>query len=120
MSPSDNGGDSREWPATAELALRRAQVEAGLPPNPAPWVGRGGSAAWAEAHLQVCQDDHPRILVIALLLLILGVHTVPLGLVFCVIIKKVGSGDGPEHRGREPARLCPLSADLSRPQLSCL
>ena len=80
MSPSDNGGDSREWPVTAELALRRAQAEAGLPPNPAPWVGRGGSAAWAEAHLQVCQDDHPRILVIALLLLILGVHTVPLGL----------------------------------------
>jgi len=49
-----------------------------------------------------------------------GVACRPLGLVFCMIIKKVGSGDGPEHRGSEPARLCPLSADLSRPQLSCL
>lgn len=32
------------------------------------------------AHLQVCQDHHPGILVIALLLFVLGIHTVPLGL----------------------------------------
>lgn len=33
-----------------------------------------------EAHLQVCKDHHPRILVITLLLFVLGIHTVPLGL----------------------------------------
>lgn len=29
------------------------------------------------------------------------------GVVFCVIIKKVGSGDSLEHRGREPAEALP-------------
>lgn len=59
--------------------------------------------------LQVRQDHHPRVLVIALLLFVLGIHTVPLGL---------GQGQGQAetppraagfrplpHKGQEPLNL---------------
>lgn len=69
-------GGSRQWPATpARITLCRA--EAGAPPPP---TAGGGAAGWAEAHLRVCQDDHPRVLGTALLLRVLEVYTVPLGL----------------------------------------